>query len=535
MIEQYSRQAGFLLDEGCTPAQVDKAIEKFGFAMGPFRMGDLAGNDIGWAIRKRRYVEKPDMRYSKTADLLCEMGRFGQKTGAGWYDYVPGKRDAIPIAGGRGDDRGAPRRARHHAAQDQRRRDRAAPASTRWSTRARSILEEGIASKASDIDMVYLTGYGFPLHRGGPMCYADQQGLFNVVQAMKRFAAEPARRRRRSGSPRRCWPSWPPKARPSAEPLRRTEPKEPTMTNAVIVSTARTPLAKSWKGAFNMTHGATLGGHAVKAAVERAGIDPGAVEDVLMGCANPEGATGANIARQIALRAGLPITVSGITVNRFCSSGLQTIALAAQRIIAGEGDVYRGRRRREHLLRAAGDEPAHAARTLAAAKHKPEIYWNMLQTAENVAKRYGIAKRAHGPSTAPRSQQKACAAQEAGLFNDEIAPITVTAGVADAVLGLRSKEVTVSADEGLRPGTTYEGIQRHPLGDARRRGHRRQRQPVQRRRRRLRGGRARRYAEQKGLQAAGPLPRLRGGRLRARRDGHRPGVRRAQGARSAWA
>ena len=190
MIEQYSRQAGFLLEEGCTPAQVDKAIEKWGMAMGPFRMGDLAGNDIGWAIRKRRYVEKPNMRYSKTADLLCEMGRYGQKTGAGWYDYVPGKREAIPsqvvvemIEKHRKELGITPRQIG-----DEEIVHRLVYALV---NEAAKILEEGIASKASDIDMVYLTGYGFPLFRGGPMCYADQQGLFNVVQRMKQFAANP--------------------------------------------------------------------------------------------------------------------------------------------------------------------------------------------------------------------------------------------------------------------------------------------------------------------------------------------------------
>ena len=228
------------------------------------------------------------------------------------------------------------------------------------------------------------------------------------------------------------------------------------MTNAVIVSTARTPLAKSWKGAFNMTHGATLGGHAIKAAVERAGIDPGSVEDVLMGCANPEGATGANIARQAALRAGLPVTVSGATVNRFCSSGLQTIAMASQRIIAGEGDVFVAGGV-ESISCVQQEMNQHMLADSWLAKNKPEIYWPMLQTAENVAKRYNMAKERMDRYGA-ESQQKAHAAQEAGRFKDEIAPITVTAGVADAVLGLRSKEVTVSADEGIRAGTTYEGI-----------------------------------------------------------------------------
>ena len=190
MVEQYGRQGGFLLDEGCTPAQVDKAIEKFGFAMGPFRMGDLAGNDIGWAIRKRRVLEKPDMIYSKTADLLCEMGRFGQKTGAGWYDYVAGKRDAIPnadvvkmIEEHRKAKGITPRKV-----SDEEIVQRLVYSLVNEAAR---ILEDGIASKASDIDMVYLMGYGFPIYRGGPMNYADQVGLFNVVQSMKRFAKNP--------------------------------------------------------------------------------------------------------------------------------------------------------------------------------------------------------------------------------------------------------------------------------------------------------------------------------------------------------
>jgi len=190
MIEQYSRQAGFLIEEGCTPQQVDKAVETFGFAMGPFRMGDLAGNDIGWAIRKRRYQEKPDMKYSKTADLLCEQGRFGQKVGKGWYDYVAGKRDAIP----------------NKDVEDMIAKHRTSLGITARKisddeivqrlvfslvNEAAFILEEGIAARASDIDMVYITGYGFPIYRGGPMLYADQFGLFNVIQAMKRFAQNP--------------------------------------------------------------------------------------------------------------------------------------------------------------------------------------------------------------------------------------------------------------------------------------------------------------------------------------------------------
>ncbi len=228
------------------------------------------------------------------------------------------------------------------------------------------------------------------------------------------------------------------------------------MTNALIVSTARTPLCKSWKGAFNMTHGATLGGHAVKAAIERAGVDGAEVDDVLMGCANPEGATGWNIARQVVLRAGLPTTVSAATINRFCSSGLQTIAMASQRIVAGEGDVYVAGGV-ESISCVQQEMNTHMFQDSWLMEHKPEIYWPMLQTAENVAKRYNMAKERMDRFGA-ESQQKACAAQEAGKFKDEIAPITVMAGVADATFGLRSKEVTVSADEGLRAGTTYESI-----------------------------------------------------------------------------
>lgn len=228
------------------------------------------------------------------------------------------------------------------------------------------------------------------------------------------------------------------------------------MTNAVIVSTARTPLTKSWKGAFNMTHGATLGGHAVREALKRAGVAPDAVEDVIMGCANPEGATGMNIARQIALMADLPITVSGMTVNRFCSSGLQTIALASQRVIAGEGEVYVAGGV-ESISCVQQEMNMHMLKDPALEKKKPEIYWSMLQTAEQVAKRYNIGREQMDEYGAA-SQQKACAAQEAGKFKDEIAPITVKAGVADAVMGLITKEVTVSQDEGLRPGTTKEGI-----------------------------------------------------------------------------
>ena len=228
------------------------------------------------------------------------------------------------------------------------------------------------------------------------------------------------------------------------------------MTSAVIVSTARTPLAKSWKGSFNMTHGATLGGHAVEHAIKRAGIEAAEVDDVIIGCATPEGATGSNIARQIALRAGLPVTVSGMTVNRFCSSGLQTIALAAQRIVAGEADIYVAGGV-ESISCVQQEANTHMLADSWLMKNKPEIYWNMLQTAEQVAKRYGISRERMDEYGAG-SQQKATAALAAGLYEAEIAPITVTMGVADPVMGLTTKKVTVSNDEGIRAGTTKEGI-----------------------------------------------------------------------------
>ena len=227
---------------------------------------------------------------------------------------------------------------------------------------------------------------------------------------------------------------------------------------ALIVSTARTPLTRSWRGALNMTHGATMGGHVVKAAVERAGIDPASVEDVIMGCGLPEGATGGNIARQIALRAGMPVSVSGVTVNRFCSSGLQAIALASQRIMAGEGDVYVAGGL-ESLSCVQGELNAHMAYEGWLSDHKPGIYHSMLQTAETVAARYNISREAQDAYGAS-SQQRASAGQAAGHFKEEIAPITVRmAGVDQAAGGrLFTREVTSSQDEGIREGTTVEAL-----------------------------------------------------------------------------
>ena len=231
------------------------------------------------------------------------------------------------------------------------------------------------------------------------------------------------------------------------------------MTDAVIVSTARTPLAKSWRGSFNMTHGAVLGAHAVQAAITRAGIEAAEVEDIMMGCANPEGATGLNIARQIAIKAGLPVSVGGVTINRFCSSGLQAIAMAAQSVIVDQVPIV-----------VAGGVESISCVQLEMNQHmlfepslqisKPELYWTMLQTAEQVAKRYHIGKDLQD-EYGVRSQLRATRAQEQGLFNQEIAPIKVTMGVADSTSkALFTKEVTVSVDEGIRPNTTLEGVQK---------------------------------------------------------------------------
>jgi acetyl-CoA C-acetyltransferase len=227
--------------------------------------------------------------------------------------------------------------------------------------------------------------------------------------------------------------------------------------DAVIVSTARTPLCKSWRGSLNMTHGAKMGGHVVHAALERARVDADEVEDVIMGCANPEGATGWNIARQIALRAGCPVTVPGMTVNRFCSSGLQTIALAAQRVMSGEGEVFvaggvesismvQNEMNKHHFQ----DEWLH--------RHKPETYWPMLQTAEYVARRYEIP-RERQDEFGVQSQQRAAKARAEGKFKDEIVAITTKMKVIDKNTNQESmREVTVSDDEGIRPDTTYEGV-----------------------------------------------------------------------------
>ena len=229
------------------------------------------------------------------------------------------------------------------------------------------------------------------------------------------------------------------------------------MTDAVIVSTARTPLCKSWRGALNVTHGATMGGHVVKNALERAKIEPGEVEDVIMGCANPEGATGWNIARQIAIRAGMPVSVAGMTVNRFCSSGLQTVALAAQRVMSGEGEIFVAGGV-ESISCVQNEMNKHMFQEDWLKAHKPEVYWPMLQTAENVARRYKISREVQDRYGVD-SQLKAAKARAEGRFKEEIAPISTTMIVVDKETKAESfKDVISADDEGIRADTTYEGV-----------------------------------------------------------------------------
>ena len=229
------------------------------------------------------------------------------------------------------------------------------------------------------------------------------------------------------------------------------------MSDAVIVSTARTALCKSWRGAFNLTHGATMGGHVAAAAMARAHVDPAEVDDVLMGCANPEGATGNNIARQIALRAGCPHGVPGMTVNRFCSSGLQTIALASQRILGGEGDVFVAGGV-ESISLVQNQMNQHCAHEPWLVDNAPGLYWPMLQTAEYVTEKYGIGREKQD-EYGVQSQQRAAAARQAGRFTDEIVPLTTTMKVVDKETGAESlQQVTVSQDEGIRPDTTLAGV-----------------------------------------------------------------------------
>ncbi len=416
MLAPYGAAAQGLINAGALPQQVDGALQKFGMAMGPFRMGDLAGLDIGWATRKRKAAET-GISKPVVADKLCEAGRYGQKTGAGWYRYEAGKRDPIPdpvteqlIAEYRTAHGITPRKVT-----DAEVVERCIYALINEGAR---ILQEGIAARASDIDLVYLNGYGFPRHSGGPMFYADSVGLPNVVRALKSLC-----RRARRGQVMAAGTAAAATGRAGQVvqlnrpglALLPTHARTPnTMTDVAIVSTARTGLAKSWKGAFNMTYAPTLAAHSIKHAVQRAGIDPGEVEDVILGASLLEGTTGGNVARIAALRAGLPVTTAGVSINRFCSSGLQAIAMAAQRIIVDQVPVMVAGGV-ESISCVQNEVNRHMRVDPAMQDIKPEIYWNMLQTAEQVAKRYGISREDQDAYGA-RSQQRAAAAQAAGKF-----------------------------------------------------------------------------------------------------------------------
>ncbi len=301
------------------------------------------------------------------------------------------------------------------------------------------------------------------------------------------------------------------------------------MPDAVIVSTARTPIGKAYRGAFNMMHGAELGGHVVKYAVERAGVDPAEVEDVILGCALPERATGQNIARQAAIRAGLPVSVPGMTVNRFCSSGLQAIALAVQRIIAGEASVIAaGGLENISLVQDGKSMPVNDDWIV---EHKPALYMPMIDTADIVAERYKVSREAQD-AYALESQRRTATAQQAKRFDDEIVPLPTVKKVVDRNTKAESFEpVTLTSDEGNRPDTTLEGACDAQAGARGQMDHRRQCQPIVRRRFGLRGDGGQTCGAA-GIESARHVSRLRRRRLRTGRDGHRASLRGAEIARA---
>ena len=453
MLEHYGKQANYLLEEGASPRQVDAAMEAFGFAMGPFKVGDLAGNDIGWNIRKRRRAEKPGYRFSTLPDKLCEIGRFGQKTGAGWYEYPDGRK---PLPSKAVDELIAEHRRglgiTPRKIDDAEIVDRLVYALVNEGAR---ILDEGIAARSSDIDVVYLTGYGFPAMRGGPMFHADSVGLPLVQRRMREFARNP------HGDPE----FWKPAALierlvasgesfATAAPLprrprrsRRKESRHERVRRAVIVSTARTPLAKSFRGAFNMSHGAHLGGVAVRAATRARGHRTRRSRGRASWAAPIPRVPRAATSRASSPTApAVPATVAGTTVNRFCSSGLQTIALAAQRIVAGEDGIYVAGGV-ESISTVQPNRNQHMARDSWTVEHKPELYLPMVETAEIVAKRYGI-RRERMDEYGVRSQIRACAADAAGHFQEEIIATPATMAVVGDDGRFATREVVVERDEG---------------------------------------------------------------------------------------
>ena len=383
MLNAYFRQMGLLLDLGALPQQVDRALEKFGFAMGPFRVSDLAGNDIGWAIRKRLYVEHPDVVYSQGSRSHLRAGAIRPED----------RRRLVRLQTRRPQSHSLGPRDENHRGGIGATGTRTAQGERPGNRRARAVLaDQRRRAHSRGGDRVARLGHRCGLHRRIWVSRLPRRS--DVLRRHDRPAEYPARHAPicHGLSARRVGTGA------IVEEACRREPNfrqlgYPSMTDAVVVSTARTGLAKSWRGALNMTHPVTFTGHVLRHAIERARIDPAEVEDVIVGATFLEGAAGANVARQVGLRAGCPVTTSGLSINRFCSSGLQTIALAAQRILSGEGQIYA----------AGGLESISCIQNQAnqrmlkeqwVVEHKPEVYWSMLQTAETVAKRYGIARQA---------------------------------------------------------------------------------------------------------------------------------------------
>ena len=380
------------------------------------------------------------------------MGRFGQKTGAGYYRYEPGDRTPHPRPAGRRDHRTRRARGRDRRAAPSATTRSSSAASIRWSTRRPKILDEGIATRPGDIDVVWIYGYGFPVFRGGPLRWADSVGLATIVDDMREFER---RCTARAGTPA---PLLVELARIAAARSAALEGNgRPRMREAVIVSTARTPIGKAFRGAFNDTHGATLASHVIRHAVERSGLEPGEIEDVILGCADPEGATGSNIARIAAYRAGLPVTTGGTTINRFCSSGLQAIALAAQRVIVdGVPAIVAGGVESISLVQTFMNK--HRTRDEWTIDNKPELYMPMIDTAEVVAERYGVSRETQD-EYALLSQQRIAAAQRRGPVRRRDRPAAARKAIAD------KDDRRASRTKTSRSPRTRATARRRPLED----------------------------------------------------------------------
>ncbi len=445
----YRQAADHMMEDGASPYQIDEAVREFGYPMGPFQVADLAGGDIGWATRKRRAPTRdPRARYVQIADRICERGWFGQKTGRGYYVYAKGSRSGAPdpeVLAIVDAERAA---RRHHAAQLQQRRDRAPlPGRDDQRRRQRRARRHRAAAARRRRDLHRRLWLSAPSRRPDEVCRhgraAPGAGRHPRIRkarpdllAAVAAAGRPGRARPGFRQPEPGRLKQPPtisalaRSRRVAVPILQT--RRFAMREAVIVSTARTPLTKAHRGEFNITPGPTLAAFAVRAAVERSGLDPALIEDAILGCGYPEGTTGRNVARQAIVRAGLPISIAGTTVNRFCASGLQAIAIAAGRIVVDGAPA----------MIAGGVESISQIRGRSAGdggditldpwivEHKPELYLSMIETADIVASRYGIDREAQDRFSA-ESQRKTEAAQDAGRYREEIVAVTTTMAVTD--------------------------------------------------------------------------------------------------------